>query len=158
MVVEMARALTHTFTLLVAASLCASCVAMDIKAPDAEHIVKMENAKLADKFWRYTNLPPDTIPPAERALARAQMFDEMVRRRMVPTFSANEYSLIRSQQLAAGMSRNALIYSWGDPSRSEPTKNKAGVAIEHLVYSRADRGADYVHLERNKVKTWEIGR
>ena len=133
-----------------------SCVAMQLKAPDHADIAKMDNDKLSEMFWRYTDVPPEQIDAASRHQARARMFDEMTRRGLLPDFSRTEWFLVREQQLGTGMSRIALIYSWGRPDRAEQAQTTSGVEIEHFIYSRADRGADYVLIQEGAVKSWEI--
>jgi len=71
------------------------------------------------------------------------------------TISDNDWILIESKKVGVGMSEDALVCSWGRPSRINSSGSSRGVSKQY-VYRRCQTcRAQYVYVRAGKVVSWQ---
>lgn len=88
----------------------------------------------------YQKASPEQINSLKKQVVEAK--NELKRRKL---YSKNEWRLIEKEKIQVGMSKKALLCSWGTPQRI----NRSSYGPDQYVYFN-----QYVYLERNYIVAW----
>jgi len=97
-------------------------------------------AKNADFYVKVYNATPEEINTVKQT--KINTMNELKRRK---AFSKREWKLIKDEKVRVGMSKNALICSWGNPE----SINRSSYGADQYIYD-----GQYVYVRGNRVTAW----
>ncbi len=113
----------------------------DVKKLTVHGLCKYKNRNRLEHWMSTIN----SLTPAQINTLNKELADINTELKKRKAFNRREWNLIRNKKIQVGMSKNALLCSWGWPDKI----NRSSYGSDQYVY-----GNQYVYVRRNRVTAW----